>query len=666
MAGLFLRAFAAAGVLSSSAFLFAQQAPPQQQQQAPPPSQQAPVFRGGVELVALDVTVVDRDGMPVTGLKPEDFVVTLSGQVRPVRTFDYATFGAAPASEAASAAPAREVTNDISRAATTSRGGRIVIVLIDDLAAKPGQGKSLTIAAERMLNTLDLGDLVGLATTSGQGPVVTPTRDRAALLAALKSKGVVGRNENVTAPFYLSELEGLSAFGSVTGMPGSLGAAIGRECAILELGDACAEMVKGAAKRLYSDVLHRTSSQLVAYRTIITALKAAPPPRVIIALTPGLLPNYDGTFDLKQVSRAAAEAGVQFYALTEAVNDVDAGDINGYRAEARREEAFALTSGVHELAIAAGGEAFTVIGQADRFFKRIIAETSGVYRLGVDAPTSIKRDRFIDAKVKVNRPGVTVRSNRHALVRSEAAEAVPIDDALRARLAQGGVAYGVPIALATALRRERAGDRVELGVNALMPANAPGPLTTMFTLVNEAGQAVQAGKKIATQTTATEDYRVALGIPIAPGAYRLRVAVADAAGNIGSVETSLDATLKKFGRFAVSELFLTWSGADATPRFLALETLPADATTLRVGLELYPDDGAAEAEVSVRFELVLAGATSAVLGQEAPAVRDGTLLSAGVDAPTKDLAAGVYTVKATVLEAGREIGVVTTVIRKAR
>src|SRR6188768_4131410 len=108
MAGLFSRAFAAVDVVSAAALLFAQQAPPPPQR-APPLQQQAPVFRAGVEIVALDVTVVDRDGKPVTGLKPEDFVVTLSGQLRPVRTFDYATFGAAPPSEAAAAAPAREV-----------------------------------------------------------------------------------------------------------------------------------------------------------------------------------------------------------------------------------------------------------------------------------------------------------------------------------------------------------------------------------------------------------------------------------------------------------------------------------------------------------------------------------------------------------------------------
>ena len=140
--------------------------------------------------------------------------------------------------------------------------------------------------------------------------------------------------------------------------------------------------------------------------------------------------------------------------------------------------------------------------------------------------------------------------------------------------------------------------------------------------------------------------------------------MADAAGNIGSVETRVDATLKKLGRFAVSELFLTWSGADPTPRFLALETIPADATTLRVALELYPDAAAAEAEVSVRFELVPVGGSTSALSEEARAVRDGTLLAVGVDVPVTDLAAGVYTVKAAVLESGREIGLATTVIEK--
>ena len=62
-----------------------------------------PVFRGGVDLVTLDVTVVDKDGQPIRGLKAEDFVVTLEKQARPVRALDFLEFGSAAASSEASA-----------------------------------------------------------------------------------------------------------------------------------------------------------------------------------------------------------------------------------------------------------------------------------------------------------------------------------------------------------------------------------------------------------------------------------------------------------------------------------------------------------------------------------------------------------------------------------
>ena len=56
--------------------------------------QQAPVFRAGVDLVALDVTVVDRSGAPVKGLDASAFTVRINNQPRPVRTLDYIEYGA--------------------------------------------------------------------------------------------------------------------------------------------------------------------------------------------------------------------------------------------------------------------------------------------------------------------------------------------------------------------------------------------------------------------------------------------------------------------------------------------------------------------------------------------------------------------------------------------
>ena len=58
---------------------------------APPPAAQAqgdrPVFRGGVDLIQLDVSVLDRKRQPVVGLNASDFTVFENGVQRPVRAF---------------------------------------------------------------------------------------------------------------------------------------------------------------------------------------------------------------------------------------------------------------------------------------------------------------------------------------------------------------------------------------------------------------------------------------------------------------------------------------------------------------------------------------------------------------------------------------------------
>ncbi len=50
---------------------------------------QGPTFHGSINLLRLDVTVVTDDGTPVTDLKPEEFVVTVDGRPRPVRSAEF-------------------------------------------------------------------------------------------------------------------------------------------------------------------------------------------------------------------------------------------------------------------------------------------------------------------------------------------------------------------------------------------------------------------------------------------------------------------------------------------------------------------------------------------------------------------------------------------------
>ena len=627
-----------------------------------PQTQPQPVFRGGVDLVTLDVTVVDKDGKPVRGLKPEDFVVTLEKQPRPVRALDFLEFGSA----AGSTAEARQTTNQAAQAQPARRGGRVIVLLFDDLSYKPGPGKSLLVAAERMIGTFDVDDLIGITTTSGLGPTVNPTRDRTTLLAALHDKKMIGRNDDNTAPFYIAVDEAIDID---RGLPReTLGMVAARECPELSLPiEQCTPMVEGAGRAYAQQVTHRTAMQLAAFQQLMGLLKSAPAPKVVIALSAGVAigTELDLQRQLAPLGRAAAEGGVQFYALSELPDRVDASDRTPTRAAARVQEGNFLNSGAQTVAENAGGTAFLVVGQADRFFKRIEAETSGFYRLGVEAPVLTDKRRYLATKVSVKASGATVRVNREALLAAVAPEAVPIADQLKTTLAQGGVAFGVPIALGTAERRDPNSNALQLGVNVQVPSSVQGPLIAMYGLVNEAGQIKQAGRRDVPVPNPGEDYQLAFPVPIETGKYRLRFVVADAKGNIGSVEHGVTAGLAHFGSFSVSDLFTMWAGADHQPRFLALERLPEGATTLGASLELYPDS-ANPPDVVVRFTLTAPGSETALIEREITPELVGTTRQAIAELPVDDLQAGAYTIHATVVEAGSVTGSVTATIRKGR
>src|SRR5262245_51090540 len=346
--------------LCLAAFCLAIAAVPHAQTQQTQPQ---PVFRGGVDLVTLDVTVIDKDGKPVRGLKPDDFVVTLEKQPRPVRALDFLEFGSA----AGSTAEARQTTNQAGQAPPARRGGRVIVLLFDDLSYKPGPGKALLVAAERMLGTFDVDDLIGITTPSARGPGVNPARDRAAVIAALHDKKMTGRNSDITAPFYIAVDEAIDID---RGLPReTLGAVAARECPEIGLPiDQCTPMVEGAGRAYAQQITHTTAMQLAAIRTLMGLLKNAPAPKIVIEFSAGVAigTELDLQRQLAPLGRAAAEDGVQLYALSELPDDIDMRDTGFARANARKQEGRFLNYGAQTVAENAGGTAFLVVGQADR------------------------------------------------------------------------------------------------------------------------------------------------------------------------------------------------------------------------------------------------------------------------------------------------------------
>jgi VWFA-related protein len=629
-------------------------------------SQQAPVFRAGVDLVAVDAVVVDRDGYPVPGLTPTDFLVEIDGQRRAVRTLEYRRFGTPEPQGTPAALSSNAGVRD---ALSAYAGGRVVLLLFDDLAAKPGEAKALLVAAERVLTALGSDDLLAVATTSGLGPVLTPTRDRGLVVAALHSRSLVGLNTDTSAPFFITRKEALEI---AEQRRGALRDVSRRECDVSTQGPSCIDLVEGAAKRLAILMQRRSAEQIAAYRNAIDALLAVPTPRVLIALSAGVAfsSSRSEREDFDAISRSAAEASVQFYAVTEPPDSIDIRAVGrplpglNDRVTAGRLEGQYLNDGVKTLAHAAGGEAFAVVGQADRFFKRILSETSALYVLGVEIPAPRLDQRFLDVKVSIDRPGVTIRTRRHALVPGTLGKPIPVEEALRMRVAQGGFAFGVPLRVATALRKDPGGG-IQMAVEAQVPSAVNGPLVAMFAALDEQGRVVQSGRREIPAGRSGEDYRIAFPVPLKEGTYRLRLAIADANGNIGSVQQRVIAELRRVGSLLVSDVLTTWATSDGQARLLALDLLPAHATSLRAVIELYPDDPGGGSPVKVRFTLRRGEEPAPIASIEASTSVNGTALVATATLPAGALAPGAYTIDAEILDAGRVLGVVSTSLRKA-
>jgi VWFA-related protein len=631
---------------------------------APLHGQQTPTFRSGVTLIAVDATVLDRDGKPVPGLTAADFEVTLNGHLQPVRALTYEQVAARTPAVAAAPPPAvphRETTNAVPAAEPP-----VFVILVDDLSMAPSRGKNMFFAADRFVAGLPASAIVGF-TTSSSTSTVNPTLDRASVQAALRA--AVGEFID-PRPLPPDVNVGLvEAVEIVNGDDSLLKEVIGRECFQGKIptpqqiaASTCADDVAKKARQQGALAKQTAARQIQAYVNVIHAMRPASGLKHLVLLSDGLaVPSREG-LDLEPIARAAAEAGVQLSILV-GEPDPSMADSSAGATAVRRDDDRAVMSGVQTVAEMTGGNFYRVIGTPDPFFNRVAVASSAIYHLGVEAPADSVPGRDFVLAARVTRPGLTVHANRHAIAPSPAV-VVPIDDQLRASVAKGEPHYAVPIRVATALRRAESAGVLDLGVSVEVPATVNGPLNVMFGLVDAAGT-LRTGRKTVERPTDGTSYRLSLSLPVAPGTYRLRFAVADSSDNVGSVDTGVTAQLNQVGPFQTSDLLTSWSGADGKPQFLALEEVPSAAVGLRTFLELYPPaDAPIPPDVGVRVSLLTNDRTPAIEEHDVvPAATNG-ILHANAEFALDKLAPGTYLLRATVLVAGKAVGTVSTTIRK--
>lgn len=537
-------------------------------------SQQAATFKSSAELVLIDTVVTDSRGRPVVGLGPEDFLVTLDDSPASVRAVDRLQFGGG-----------RHEASDSDRASdgeVSDAGGRVVMLVVDDLSLTAQQTPTLLTAAQRTIEQWGSSDLIGMITTSGSGGAVAPTRDRTLVTNALRARTIVGKRDEPLPHLLITTQEAIQIH---HGAPSdTFAAVVARECGP-ELGgapgrtgramplaalsgqatanDECAVRVRSIARMLAQGALRRAEQQMAAYVRIFKSLIAAPRPRIVLLLTGGVALNEREGMKghLDELSRAAAESGVQVFALVEADDD-GLQDRSPAQARARERNRDYMVSAAHTASGAAGGQAFRVVGQADRLFQRVVDQTSLVYRLGVE-PRSAMGSRYPTVTVTIaNRPGLTVSTRRQVMVDAiePSTPTGPDSEALLVRLQQGGTSTGVPFHVGTATRRTP-GDAstLQLLVDAEVPNYVQPTVSAMFLLLDHRGTVIRSGKA-EMPSVADGERRIGLAVPITPETSTLRFAVGDAAGNIGSIETPVRAQLHRFGELETSDLLLQRRG----------------------------------------------------------------------------------------------------------
>jgi VWFA-related protein len=645
--GLLLGASAAA-VLAAGPHVVQGQQPPQPPSSQSPPQQAPPTFRTGVDLVAVDVSVVDSTGRPVRELEARDFQLKVDGRARRIASVQYVSQEIAPGtplSEAPTVTPFSS--ND------GMGGGRLVMVIVDQGNIGAGSGRIVLATISRFLSRLGPGDRAALAILPG-GMVVNFTRH-----LALVRDGV-GKVMGTNVPIGQGRRMGLSeALAIERRDPGALQDVVDRECGGSTRNPedvvACTADVIAEASSLVVTAKSQSAVSLTALRSLVRRLAAIEGPKTLILVSEGLV--IDRQMDLLSwVSDETAQARASVYALRIIPPLFDVNDERQNYSAALDQDLAAL--GLEMLVGRARGAFYSVIGRGQSVFDRLSLEMTGYYLLGFEPESTDRNGKSHNIGVTVSRPGVSVRARRQFTAPPPTNTTPSDDEIIKTILAQPLLAGDIPLKVTTRSFKDPSSEKIKLIVAASIgrPADLPQTRALGFMVTDDRGE-IQS----LTVDTSPGSSREYMGAAIiSPGTYTLKLAAIDEQGRRGSVEHRFDARLRVGGPFRFGDLTL----ADGeVGRALQLKIEPrVSRQSVTAYTEIYASDPVRFEGASVMFEVAkepngptLASAAGVLAETTSPGRR---LVQGSV--PVSTLQPGDYVLRAIVAVAGRPVARLTT------
>ena len=572
-------------------------------------------YRLGVstaETVFVDFLATDATGQPVPDLKPAEIVLKIDGRVRPVVSLQRVDFTEASGAGLASSGDALPPPFG----SNVTAAGRSVVILIDDDSIRQGRERDTLAAAGELLDKLSPSARVVIATPHG-GWKTKLTPDRA------------------EARRVLSEIAG-RAFAS-------------------------------------DDVECRTRVTLEAVNSTLAAFTAEAAPTVFV-VSGGLAgPRQDATSGNSGLARATARIQVRSCDLR--LEDfVKIGDA----AAAARAHVYViqpddvllstnmdqlsttridLDAGLTTLAGVTGGKLIHLTPAGGNPFVAAERASSAYYVAGFERTVAEPRGSTHRLDVQVTRPRITVVRRTPIRIESAApssgAAATP-----KLMVRETVVRRGLPLRAAGFVSRN---PDPSAPVRVLVFAE---PLSAAASLSSAAAGLIDPQGRLVSEWTSTAatlgSGPILAALTGQPGTYRLRVAAIDSAGQAGTVDYVVDATLAPAGPLKLSALMLAVPQSGALRPALEFSSEPAALASLEVYGQTEGKPILATLEVAESVN----GPSILTLPAQVGPTRDADTFILTASIPIAKLKSGDYVVRVTVNLQDRPQGRVLRTLRK--
>ena len=418
--------------------------PAQQASQQPPPPTK---FRTGIDLIAVDVQVIDRDGHPVVDLGPDKFEVTINGKRRRVVTAELIR-------------PDTQLTPQSGPAGSPApeRPSRVIVIAIDCLSFRPAAAHLVMEAARKFVAGLAPTDQVGLVAYP-IGPKIDPTTDHAIVSIALGT--ILGQAQADTSQFHLRPSEIVDLNAALSGHNPSASSAL-ETVAMRECGNPIEESCRA---RLISELAGialfyegQANLSIGMLRSLLKTMESVAGRKTVVLISGGMIASDvpGGRPDISEIGieagKEAARANAAVYTLY--LDDTFRGH---FSADAPSQKGFdnlerdSLVMGrwLEHFSGFAGGSLFRLqTGSGEAAFSRVLSEIGSYYLLGVELADEDRDGRTHEITVKANQRKATVRGRRWVMVPKRDAALASAASTASTLPASDGPTAGVPPASA--------------------------------------------------------------------------------------------------------------------------------------------------------------------------------------------------------------------------